>query len=406
MNICFLSMEYPPETGLGGGIGTYTKSISHALARLGHNVHVVSYSIYENKEYEDDGVYVHRIGLDGHSYIIPSQSILPKTVSRLNYSFRICKRLQRLVGQYDIDIVEAPEWYAESLFASFPNRIRTPVVVRLHTPLFVINAIARARRPIDTVLASHLEIISMERATRLTSPSHSLANVVAKKLALRESSVRVIPNGIDPKSLSGVRDVEFRRKHGIAENVPLILFIGKLEYRKGVGLLAKAIPIIMSEVKDAMFAFVGKDTNTSPLNGSYKEYIRIVAREYTDRVFFTGFVTEDEKANAYRESDVLVFPSIYENFPYVLLEAASCACPIVAFKSGGIPEIIENRKSGLLASHMNSESLARAVIYMLKNPEEASRFGDSARNRVEENFGIQRTAELTLNFYEQVLTCT
>jgi len=119
----------------------------------------------------------------------------------------------------------------------------------------------------------------------------------------------------------------------------------------------------------------------------------------SERVKFTGFVHKSEKVLYYKSADVLVLPSLYEVFGIVNLEAMACNVPIVASKIGGIPDVVKDGENGLLVPPRDSEALADAIIYLLKNKDIRERMGENGRKLVEEKYTWKKVAEETDKLY-------
>ena len=125
MNICFFSQEYPPDTHLGG-IGTYTYNMSTTLSRLGHSVHVITFTHNSEKTFLHEGVTVHQV---------KGYTIRPKEISRLHYSYSVNKKLSAIDVQFDV--IHASEFAGDAFLFAFNKRF--PLVTRLATPLFLVE---------------------------------------------------------------------------------------------------------------------------------------------------------------------------------------------------------------------------------------------------------------------------
>ncbi len=143
MKICLVSMEYPPETGWGG-IGTYTYNQAHALANYGNEVHVIALGIDSGRDYLDGSVNVHRIKT---IKVIKTKN--PHFFGDcVAHSRKVFKKIKQL--NLNFDVIEIPEWRAEGIVSVFQDT--TPLITRLHTPLYLVNHFSEKQNTFKTRL--------------------------------------------------------------------------------------------------------------------------------------------------------------------------------------------------------------------------------------------------------------
>ena len=205
---------------------------------------------------------------------------------------------------------------------------------------------------------------------------------------MTNSKIYVVSNGVD------IEDVENIRQYELDGHI--IFYVGMLEKRKGVDLLIKAISTIKKEIPDVhlFIAGIGKEEI------NFKNLVKELDIE--DNVKFLSFISEEEKYSYYKSADVCVFPSRFEWFGIVLLEAMVCEKPVVASNVGGIPYIVEDGKTGLLFESENVEDLAEKIITLLKDKELREKMGKAGRERAKE-FTWDKAAERTVEVYEEVV---
>jgi len=391
MNICLVSWEYPPETF--NGIGTYTYNLSHALSDLGHKVFVVSYTRDKEREYVDRGVHVFRVGWDIRG-IWRLEKFLP--VRLISYSFKVAMKLQELIELHDIDIVEGPELRAELLWYSFKPIV--PFVIKFHSPRFLIRKLNALRSNLYEKIRDHLEKRTALSAIQLTSPSFSLANIVAQEYRLPPESIEVIPNPIDLEL--------FSLPYNKSEDGRLtILYVGRLERIKGVDVLVKAIPKVLKQLPVAEFILIGADSNTGVGGISLKQELFSFLQKYNcmDKVKFIDRQERKSLVKFYQNCDIFVVPSLYESFSYTCLEAMACCKPVIGSNVGGLSEIIQDNVSGVLIPPGDSTALAEALIKLGRDRNLRERLGMLARRQVEERYSRERVAEQTIRLYERVV---
>lgn len=396
MNICFICREYPPAPRVGG-IGSATRDTAHALVRLGHRVHVVAPAWHDRGASSDAGVVVHRVRAP--RWQAPGVARrMGQTLDRMGWSWAAGREVRRLHRSEGLDLVEAPEFAAEGHGAT---RVRSlTVVIRLHTPLALVRRLNGTQLRFDCRRTIRLERAAVARAAAVTAPSRAIAAACAEAgYGQRTAEARIIPSGVDT-SLFCPAPV---RRDGSHE--PLVLLVGRMEARKGIGDFLEALPKIAAAVPDARFAFVGADTQTAP-GGWWFDEIQWLARESSleDRVVVAGFVSPERLPDWYRRAQVVVAPSPFEAFGLVYLEAMACGRPVVGCSAGAFPEIVMDARGGRAVPPHDPGALAGAVIDLLEDPKAAGEMGERARRRVEEQFSIERAAAMTAGFYEEILS--
>jgi len=393
LNICLASHEYPPETAWGG-IATYTYILSHALARKGHDVHVITMSKRKNKDLIDDNVYVHRIKY--------KKLISGGFWNQINYSWKIYKTLNRLLKENSIEIMECPEYYTEGFFSSKIKKI--PLIVKAHTPIFFLSQFEQTRliNSLDNLLVGKLEKSQIKSANKVTSCSFALAKIISKHCSIDLDQIQIVPNGINIERFDQIEnDFSFRSRYGIEETDIVLLYLGRLEKKKGIYVLAKVIPKFLKNFKHLFFVFVGRDD----AKRTHEQEIKtIVGKRFDNRLIFTGFLSSVDKIKAIKACDLMVVPSFWENFGYVCLEAMACKKPVIGTKFGGITEIIMHGKNGLLFNPYCIKELEKLIGLLVKNEEMRIKLGKNARRTIEMKFTDEKMANKTLKVYEEVLS--
>jgi glycosyltransferase involved in cell wall biosynthesis len=387
MKICIVSQEFPAETG-HGGIGVYAHNLSRALKRCGHDVAVIS-ATYDNREkWEDvDGVRVLRLPLSA------PKIITQRTVNDLiTYSKKVRGAVMGLFGGKGPDIVEFPEFGAEGHAFLCNGGSPVPSVVRLHTPLYhVFKYDERAWTP-RTLAMSELEKDVIRKAPFLSSPSCSLARIVAGDLGLSAENIRILPYPVDCEKFSP----------GGTEDEMTVLRVGRLQRFKGTHVLIQAVPEILRMFPRARFVFAGRDTLSGPNGASYKEWmLGGLDREYWSNLEFLDSVAFDEMPALYRRCAMSAAPSLYDNFPNVCLEAMACGKPLVASAVGGIPEMVKDGETGLLVPPSDPSALAGAICRLLGDERLRARLGASARKSMLADYEPSVIARRMVELYRE-----
>lgn len=397
MNVLFLTQEYPPETGWGG-IGTATFNLAHAMAQLGHRVHVLASAAPPASPIrtESDGVTIHRIRRAKLEIPILRRllfSSFPWTKHQWEYIFSVSREIDGIIRAHAIQVLESPEIWAEGLLYSFRRRV--PIIVKLHTPLFLIRELDKLPHTLDWRIVEFTDKIWTRRANTVVSASSSLAEIVAREYRLDNSRIPILPESVDANLF---------RPMAIDRNpTPRVLYVGRLEPRKGILTLADAIPHVLASCPDSRFTFVGSDMWIDGRSSKEMLVRRLHELGISEQVDFPGRLSSDGIRDFFQRSDVSVFPSNWENFAVACLEAMACGRPVVATNVGGFPEMIEPGVSGLLAPAGDPIALAKSIIQVLQNPPYAYALGFQARRRIQEKFASDVVARQTLDVYEDAI---
>jgi len=397
LNVVLVTRFYPPDTG-GGGIAAYARYAAVGFIRAGHQVRVISAMVQGSKAKQVvNGVEVVRISPPLRSHIwtrIPLLGRQMRFVRDLAYAWRVRETLLKMSGEFRPDIVEYADIDAEGIF--HPIQL-CPYVVKLHTPHVVLstyysdNEVPYARRGIEW-----LEANAIRRAAGISSPSLYLAAEIEKLMKFAHERIQYVPNFIDTDvyspCLSGLED-EF-----------LVLYVGRLEERKGALVFAQAIPQIANAIPQAKFIFLGADRASKKGQSQQGELLQFFEQSgVQERVEFYGHASPEVFLSFYRKASVFVLPSLFENSPYTLLEAISCGKACVVSRSGGMPEMLVDGDSGVFYQPGNSKDLAEKLIELLQDPKRRKSLGQVARQRAELEYSTGKGTEKTLAFYESVL---
>jgi glycosyltransferase involved in cell wall biosynthesis len=257
----------------------------------------------------------------------------------------------------------------------------------------------RAESPAMRIaLARAVDATTARFATRFHAISGAVADAVAPRLGLRRELVEVIPRGRDPHGFpyrpEGARP-RVRAALGLADNVPVVLAVGRLEASKGLRHLLAAFPAVQAMNPGVVLLIAGKDGRSGP-------GLRDQAAVSGCDVRFLGHRTD--VADLMAAADVLCFPSEREGFGGVLIEALAVGCPVVA---SGIPTTVEvlgrgDDAVGVLTGVADPGDLAAALVEVLGDPAGSEGRARRGRARFEQHFTIERIAHDMASFFERV----
>lgn len=330
MKICFVHEEYPEETNFGG-IATYQKIMAEYYANHGDKVYVVTRG-KQDIEYIENNVHIIRIASDNDANNLDSVR---------DYRRKVAEVLFELQKNDMIDIIETPDWGANTIY--FESYRRVPLVVRLHTPLKIwLNYNNNNFGESKDILLKWEETM-LKNADIITSCSELLKEMVINQYEINKEII-VIPNPYNNKSFNVISK----------KNNNNLIYVGSLEERKGVILLAEALNRILSVVDNNYVYIVGKDTNRNSKNISTKEYmLKLILKKYHHRIKFIGHVSNDKVNEYLNDAYLAIFPSIFDNYPYTILEAMACGKNIVCSDNIGSADLVSHGNYVFKTNNLN-----------------------------------------------------
>jgi len=413
LRIGFFVWEYPPA--LVGGLGTYAEYVARQYIELGHDVTVFTLNPGNLKTSEVvEGVEVHR------PLIVDASNVFPVFVAEdlrrwgtnirfFNDTFlynvlsstKLINDLIKKQGQ-KYDIVCVHDWLSSVAGNIVKTETKMPVVFHVHSTEW-----GRSGGQGSEVV-SHLETQMAERADRIVTVSNAMREDLVRH-GWPESRISVVWNGVDPERYSPARvtseEVEaIRKRHNIPEDGRMILFLGRLTWVKGVRNLVQAMPSIAAEYSKVKLVILGKGEEQRDISEMAN---RLKIQDNVECLF--QFVPEEERIAYYAASDVCVFPSTYEPFGIVSLEAMSMGKPVVVGAQGvvGFREQVVSSGPDQNGIHVNGNDpadIAWGVKEALKDSDQAKVWGRNGRDRVLKYFTWKKAAEQTLQVYQSLLT--
>jgi glycosyltransferase involved in cell wall biosynthesis len=183
---------------------------------------------------------------------------------------------------------------------------------------------------------------------------------------------------------------------------PIVAIVGRLTPWKGHAHFLDAAKKVVKKEQNVIFLIIGKPI-AYQFGHIYKDHLETLASEMniSDQTIFTGH--EDNMARVMNAIDILVSTSFEEPFGRVLIEAMACAKPVIATNSGGVPEIIDNEKNGVLVPYGDNNKLADKIIELIRDENKANSLGSEGRGKVEKNFDIRELVKSIEDIYMKVL---
>ena len=279
------------------------------------------------------------------------------------------------------------------------ERSRLPVVVRLHGPWVVVGRAIGARADQAFIRRVEEEGAGLRVAAGVSAPSWDVLVRVRAHYGLSLADAEVLPN---PAPVTG----EAERWRWADSTAGRVLFVGRFDRCKGADVLLDAFAQVARRERAAGLTFVGPDrglTDDADRRWGIQEYITERLGAVRERVEWLGQRSAEEIRHLRRRAAVTVVCSRYENFPMVALEAISMGCPLVATAVGGLKEIVQDGRNGLLCRAGDPGDLAEKILTLLCDRPLAERLGRQAAVDCEERYHPEVVARQTLAFYSRVL---
>jgi phosphatidylinositol alpha-mannosyltransferase len=371
-----LALVSPYDFAYPGGVTQHVVNLAEQFIARDHQVHIVAPSSADESEPEFSlDAPIHRIG---RVVSIPANG----SVARITLSVRSYLQAKRLLQEQDFDLIHLHE----------PMMPALPLTVLRHSSTVNIGTFHAYRntrltyfygkpilRPFFRKLHGHIAVSSAAR------------DFVGEYFP---ADYRIIPNGIDFERF-------FERRPPLpelADNRPTVLFVGRLEKRKGLRFLLRAWPMVLERQPDARLVVVGRGR---PLEG-YRRFARRQGWSAAD-VVFAGYVPADDLPRYYQASDIFCAPNTgQESFGIVLLEAMAAGTAIVASDIAGYRDVVSQGVEGLLVERQNPGALADAICRLLANPELRAHMRRAGQTKAR-LYDWPRVANQVLDFYGEVL---
>jgi len=390
VKVAQVATRYPPGPG---GVERHVAEIAPRLAARGHSVEVFTSDLYREFPWErlPSSVRREEPAPFGQIHRLPVWSM----PGELHYTF--FRGLDRALAAARPEVVHAHTYGTHQVTVAGRHRRRTgtPLVLTAHFhPIWSIEGgwwrhrirgfydrwlAGPALRQVDRLIVQTREEERLLRALRVPLPP-----------------LEIVPPGYSPLPPPADGAPSFAATYGLRG--PFLLFVGRLASNKGLLELVEAFATLVRSDPQAELVLVGADGGMA---GRVDDRARALG--LADRVHRLGYITEPERlVSAYREARMLVLPSEYEAFGLVLLEAMAQATPVVASRVGGIPEVVEDGRSGQLVPPNDPAALAEAILRLWHDPALGRRLGEAARTGVVPRYTWEALADRLDRIYREV----
>ena len=382
MHVGIICNEHPLISE-GGGIGSFTDSLSKGLIKNGHSVIIfgvyksINKKIVINKE---------KLKIVGIPYVY-----IPKIHNWYNRR-RLMAFIENENSKKKISILESPDYQGWL----YKTNLSIPKIIRFHSSQKVgfDSSIDIKNLPLDL----KLEEKSLSYADYLCACGSSVADAARKtyisSMFPKNKKIKIIYNSVDT-------DV-FKPSKKINRNSKNIVFAGRLSYKKGVVELIKAWEKFNHRYSDFKLILAGNDSKYNTL--SMKEYLQsILSPKAKKNVIFRGFLSNQNMIKLFQESTIFIFPSHREAFSVVVLEAMSTGTPVIYSKIKPGYEIIKDGINGLLCDPKDPDDIMNSILKIIEDEDLKTSLGINGRKTVENNFSIEKIVIENIKFYESCI---
>ena len=411
-----LVYEYPPK--IVGGLGTYAAEITRQFVLMDNDVTVFTMnddarSLPTREIWR--GIEIHRPLHIDISDSLPD--VLAEDVKKWGRGIQLFSKIlvynylsaSKLVNdlirkeRFKYDIAIAHDWLSAISGITIKKELGLPFAFHVHS--------TEKGRTLGngSEVVSNIELHGAKAADLIVTVSYAMKDEL-EKLGFPKDKIQVCYNGVDPEkynpeTINAGAIKKIRDFYGIKDGELMILFIGRLVGVKGVDRLIMALPHVLQKIPNAKLVIVGL--------GDLQDYLTNLVRtmRLQDSVKFRfEFIPEEERILHYAACDLAVFPSLYEPFGIVVLEAMSMERPVVVGAAGisGMREIViphGEEQCGFHVDPSNPTDIAWGITSALENAERRKWFGENGRKRVLSEFTWDKIAEKTVETYEKIVNC-
>lgn len=393
MRVLMLSWEFPPH--VVGGLGRHVAELAPVLAGqitafgpISIDLFTPRYSGGDDVEQVSEYLTIHRVDAppldpqDNYNSVISSNHFLADVAATYG-------------DVHPYDLIHVHDWLVTKAGVTLKDRWKTPLLVTIH-------ATERGRHRGFTPGETSYQIDRTEwlgcfEAWRVVACSQFMNRELQEYFDLPPDKVVVIPNGIvlPEDSLCTDAEIAAMRSQYAPNGERLLLFVGRIVHEKGLQVLVRAMPRILADHPNTRLLVAGKN-GMSLWDLAYELNV-------DHAITFLDYVSDHERDCLYRIADAAIFPSLYEPFGIVALEAMAAGCNVIASSVGGLGEVVRHLHNGLTVMPDNPMSIVWAVNQVFSDPEAAARRRQAALNEIRSVYNWTRVAQQTAALYDLVV---
>lgn len=398
MKVLMLSWEYTPH--IVGGLGKHVVEIVPELIADGVEVHLVVPKL-------GGGDFTEPLPLPDGSAAQNGSRVYRVDASDANGDFftktwhdnrlveNFCKLLVEQEGNFDL--IHNHDWLSSFAAISTKYAFHLPLLSTIHA-----TEMGRNHGQLYGELQRSIHGAEWRltyESWRIIACSRYMAWEVETYFGAPAGKIDIIPNGVDPRrfdALTGLDLASFRAGFA-APDEPVVYYVGRMVPEKGLAVLVEAAPLVLREWPGVKFVIAG--------GGGYANELRAKASALgvADNIIFPGRISDEVRDGLFKVANVAVFPSLYEPFGIVALEAMAAGTPVVVSDVGGLSEVVDLHQTGIKVHPDDPQSLAWGILHTLRNPEWSAARARNANHVVRAEYNWARIADMTMQVYRRVV---
>jgi glycogen(starch) synthase len=395
MRVLMLAWEYPPHKI--GGLGKHVTELVPAQTAEGVEIYLVTPRIKGGEPYSEEptenGEGCARV------YRVEPAAVDPEDFFAMAWqtNLKLQEKASEIISQNGpFELIHVHDWLVAFAGVQLKQQFRLPIVATIHATE---RGRGRGHLPGELPRAiNNVEWWLTYEAWRVICCSQYMSSEVREYFETPLDKIDIIPNGVNTTrfdALEGIDLTEFRKKYA-APDEKVIFYVGRVVEEKGGRVLIESAPSILESFPKCKFVVAGMGPQLTEFRQLAKD------KGLAERFYFTGFITDDERDKLYKVANVAVFPSLYEPFGIVALEAMAAKVPVVVADTGGLSEVVTNHQTGIMVYPNNPASLAWGVLHTLQHEDWAKARAANAYQTVKDVFNWRRVALDTVAVYRQV----
>lgn len=394
MRILMISWEFPPY--VVGGIGTHVEQLVPCLGGLPTSNGPLHVDVLTTRagggeavESLSEHITVYRVDVPATDAIDLYNSVVDNNGVLVGFA-------QALAEENHYDLIHVHDWLTAEAGLRLKHLWKTPLVVTIH-------ATERGRHQGYLPSYTSQQIDNLEwrvtfEAWRVIACSEYMCHEMSQQFHLPFDKMTVIPNGVAaPHEVScDLETLNALRAHYAPNGERLLFFVGRITHEKGVQVLVRAMPRVLASFPNTRLLVAGKN--------SQKLYPLAYELNVENNVDFLGYIPNETRDCLYAIVDAAVFPSLYEPFGIVALEAMAGNCNVIASDTGGLGEVVQHEVNGLTTLPGDPLSVAWAIERLFSDPAAAAEQRAAAQAQIQELYRWDRIGEKTAALYDEVVT--
>ncbi len=390
MKVLHITPTYVPAYAHGGPIWS-VHNMNKWLVKSGVDVTVYTTNLEGRKEM--DVPLMREVIRDGVRVIY-----FPSKLFKLwEYSYEMHRALRNDIANFDIIHITSVFRSVSTLGAYYAKRAHVPYIISPRGTLMA-EPLRLKNRAQKSLYINLIEKRNLKDASAIHFTTEEERREY-KKLDIPMKYSFVVPNGLDLEEFEDVPEkMYFRKKLGISPEKRIILFLGRISWKKGFDTLIPAFQVVVKQYPGAVLVIAGSDEE------GYRKTVEmlVLKHDLTKQVIFSGMLLGKEKLSAFRDADAFVLPSYAENFGMAVAEALFLKVPVVISEGVAIAQEIKNHNAGLVVKK-DREEIARAIIEVLKNKSSRTTMGEKGHQFVKDSYSLPKLTDQLINEYNRVI---